>query len=112
MKEVCTEQMDSLDAAVQLETRSFQQRLADSEGDGPSVPETMRVLSNALTESVRQHTAQLEGRLETMLDHVSVCLQEELSREQERASDRPPFIQFICRRGCGTDVFTLPPPQT
>jgi len=67
--------------------RCFEQRLRGAESD-PSSPAALRTpqlqaFAEALTSGIQQHNEHLEGKLEGMLDHVSVCLQEELSREQE-----------------------------
>jgi hypothetical protein len=129
MREVCAGQLDSLEAAVRVEARSFQQRLAESgegeqQGDqegeqgqaGPSsaaaTSASLQTLSRALADSVRQHTAQLERKLETMLDHVSEILQEELSREQERASLRNHLSCHAeeAEGGCRLGLMGPPPP--
>mmetsp|Transcript_22563 Transcript_22563/g.31416 ORF Transcript_22563/g.31416 Transcript_22563/m.31416 type:complete len:285 (-) Transcript_22563:182-1036(-) len=85
VREICQDESTSLLNNIRSEVSSFEQRLAESsQSPGPQVEAPqMQEFLESLSGSIHQHSEHLEAKLEGMLDHVSVCLQEELSREQE-----------------------------
>jgi len=82
LRSICHEQSAGLVDALNTEVGTFEERLAEVPGDALGQPQ-LQEFSQMLSARIQQYNEQLEGKLEGMLDHVSVCLQEELSREQE-----------------------------